>query len=165
MADLRVSVLSLPDGLLGGYCVVYGSPTALDWHGRYFSARTRLYDNSPAGQWVRKQLVGAGRPARLIPLCYEHERGVIGWLRVLRPTAEGVYCLAVLERLDLLQLAHAGLLHFSSYTNEHYRAAEDGELLAWPLVEVSLCSFPAGGAHFRSRAEFLRDFTSREVTT
>jgi hypothetical protein len=126
-------------GIIEGWAAPYGSPTHRDAQGEWFSPRTDFgLDLIPTG---RPLLIGHGLT--------EAGPAVVGRIASAERRPEGLWIRAQLDRAGRYfarirdELA-AGALAFSSATMAHLaKTGRDGEILAWPLVEVSLTATPA----------------------
>jgi hypothetical protein len=134
-----VKALEGASGRVGGYLVVWGSPTARDLQDEYFTPATDL-----GLDWFERR-----------PVLYHHgldgavKTAVIGAIDTLTPDAIGVWAEA---QLDLRQkyaravhrLVERGALSWSSGSLPHLVAVEpDGRIARWPVVEGSLTPSPA----------------------
>lgn len=134
-----VKALDGASGRVGGYLVVWGSPSARDLQDEYFTPATDL-----GLDWFERR-----------PVLYHHgldgavKTAVIGAIDALTPDAIGVWAEA---QLDLRQkyaravhrLVERGALSWSSGSLPHLVAVEpDGRIARWPVVEGSLTPSPA----------------------
>jgi hypothetical protein len=133
------SIKFADSGEIAGWGAPFGDPAHKDSDGEYFSRRTDFgLDLIPTG---RPLLIGHGLG--------EAGPAVVGRITSVVPRPEGLWITAQLDRAGRYfgkirdQLA-AGVLAFSSATMAHLaRTAPDGEILSWPLVEVSLTDRPS----------------------
>ena len=126
-------------GIIEGWAAPYGSPTRRDAAGEWFSQNTNF----------ALDLIPAGRPLLIGHGLTEAGPAVVGRIASAERRPEGLWIRAQLDRAGRYfgkirdQLA-AGALSFSSATMAHLaKVAPDGEILAWPLVEVSLTATPS----------------------
>jgi hypothetical protein len=133
------SIKFADSGIIEGWAAPYGSPTHRDAQGEWFSPRTDFgLDLIPTG---RPLLIGHGLTDAGV--------AVVGRIASAERRPEGLWIRAQLDRAGRYfgkirdQLA-AGVLSFSSATMAHLaKTGRDGEILAWPLVEVSLTATPS----------------------
>jgi len=147
---MSLKYLKLDDGSLQieGVGIPFGGPVAgKDLHGQFFSAKTDFaWDLIPDGQR---------------PLLYQHgldtsvKTAVIGRWSVKKVDAKGVWVKAQLnaraEYLDEIKdLLDSDALGLSSATMGHLVkvSAKTGEILRWPVVELSLNPNPANPAAY-----------------
>jgi starvation-inducible DNA-binding protein len=154
---MSLKYLALEDGSLQieGVGIPFGGPVrGKDLHGQYFSTKTDFaWDLIPDGQR---------------PLLYQHgldntlKTAVIGRWAVKRVDDRGVWVQAQLnahaEYIDEIKdLLDADSLGLSSATMGHLVkvSAKTGEILRWPVVELSLTPNPANPAAYvvKSAAE------------
>jgi hypothetical protein len=126
-------------GIVEGWAAPYGSPTNRDSQGEWFSPRTDF----------QLDLIPAGRPLLIGHGLTEAGPAVVGRIASAERRPEGLWIRAQLDRASahfgrVRDALAKGLLSFSSATMAHLaRVAPNGEILAWPLVEVSLTDRPA----------------------
>src|SRR5450759_2998054 len=127
-------------GIVEGWAAPYGSSTNRDSQGEWFSPRTDFQlDLIPAG---RPLLIGHG-------LTPEAGPAVVGRITAAERRPEGLWIRAQLDRASahfgrVRDALAKGLLSFSSATMAHLaRVAPSGEIMSWPLVEVSLTDRPS----------------------
>jgi len=147
----RFQVKRLGENRLGGYALVHGSPTERDVEGDYFTKNTDLwldvYSNQPL---MFDHAVGVELPPdddgndEQTPRRYrlgsivKAKRDDIGlWVEGVVSThnkwVEGIW--------DLID---RGALYFSSGSVPHLiKRSEGGEVLSWPIIEVSTTPTPA----------------------
>lgn len=141
--------LTLKNGVIGGYGVVFTGPDAPDLEGDYFTADTDLWlEHYPA-----------------VPVIYEHgfdgemEKRVIGVGRPVRQDEFGVWYEAQLRQRDryeeaVLEMVRAGKLGYSTGSVPHLvDQAPDGRVLSWPVIELTLTKTPAAGPYLTSVSE------------
>jgi hypothetical protein len=144
------------DGVVGGYLVVFTGPQDRDSWNEYFTANTNFWPD-----WYKNQ-----------PVLYHHAQNdeapiPIGIITSIDKDAKGLYARAVLDinhedptirqyaRRALDQVGR-GQLYWSSGSISHMvRVTEDGEILAWPVVEGSLTPKPAE-TRGRTQVDVLR---------
>lgn len=126
-------------GRVGGYLIVWGSPSQKDLTGEYFTPQTDLGLN-----WYSKR-----------PALYHHgldgvmKAAVIGEIDVLKEDETGVWAEAQLDLrkryVQVVQkLIDKGVLGWSSGSLPHLvQKAADGRILEWPIVEGSMTPSPA----------------------
>lgn len=129
----------LENNRVGGYLVVWGSPTQRDLQGEWFSPQSDL-----GLDWYSQR-----------PALYHHgldstmKSSVIGAIDVLKADATGVWAEAQLNMHNkyvsvVLQLIQKGILGWSSGSLPHLVEVErDGHIKRWPIVEGSLTPTPA----------------------
>lgn len=134
----RVKALS-PEGRIGGYLVVWGSPAQRDLQGEYFTPHTDL-----GLDWYPRR-----------PVLYHHglddDLGpvMIGQIEVMQPDDTGVWVEAQLDLHNrwarrVLALVERGALGWSSGSLPHLvEVLDDGHIRRWPVVEGSLTPTPA----------------------
>lgn len=128
-------------GIIEGWGAPYGDPTRRDQHGEFFTARTDF----------ALDLIPSGRPLLIGHGLGEAGPAVVGRITSVERRPGGLWITAQLDRAG----AHfqrikdgllKGILGFSSATMAHLaKVSPSGEILAWPLVEVSLTDSPASG--------------------
>lgn len=148
MMSLKFS--ALPDGSIEvrGVGIPFRGPlSGKDLHGQFFSEKTDFaWDLIPDGQR---------------PLLYQHgmddavKTNVIGRWKVEKIDDKGVWVRAQLDSRaeylnEIKQLLEEDALGFSSATMGHLVkvAAKTGEILSWPVVELSLTPNPANPAAY-----------------
>jgi hypothetical protein len=126
-------------GIVEGWAAPYGSPTNRDSQGEWFSPRTDF----------QLDLIPHGRPLMVGHGLGEAGPAVVGRITVAERRPEGLWIRAQLDRASahfgrVRDALAKGLLSFSSATMAHLaRVAPNGEIMSWPLVEVSLTDRPA----------------------
>jgi len=126
-------------GIVEGWAAPYGSPTNRDSQGEWFSPRTDF----------QLDLIPAGRPLLIGHGLGEAGPAVVGRITAAERRPEGLWIRAQLDRASahfgrVRDALAKGLLSFSSATMAHLaRTAPSGEILSWPLVEVSLTDRPS----------------------
>lgn len=129
---LRSTVLR-PSDHIAGWGLHFGSPAQRDTHRTWFSRRTNFH-------LIRGQH---------IPLYWDHQEGeqigyVTGWQRyqswgywfncIVRPAYKDLF----------IPMAAAGRWHFSTACREiDVRKTDEGEILDWPIEELSACPNPS----------------------
>jgi hypothetical protein len=133
------SIKYLDSGEIAGWGAPFGDPAHKDAHGEFFSARTDFQLNLIPN--ARPVLIGHGLTGAG-PV-------VVGRITGAEKRDRGLWVTAVLDRasthFERIKAALAkGLLSFSSGTMAHLaRVGAGGEILSWPLIEVSLTQSPA----------------------
>lgn len=129
----------LSDNRVGGYLVVWGSPSQKDLQKEYFTPQSEL-----GLDWYTQR-----------PVLYHHgldgtmKATVIGTIDTLKADQTGVWAEAQLLMHNqyveqILQLIKNGVLGWSSGSLPHLvEVASDGQIKRWPVVEGSLTPTPA----------------------
>lgn len=135
-------VKALGRNRVGEYGVLWGSPEQRDLYDEYFSRQT-------------EELDAIFRAVGLVPSLYHHamdgqaKTAVVGRIDVMQPDDTGLWVEAQLDlsneyTLAIQRLVAEGKLHWSSGTLPGARkVADDGHILRWPIVEMSLTPTPA----------------------
>ena len=149
--DASVKVVKATEdvAVIGGYAVRFTGPDEPDLESNWFTPQTKMLL-----EYYRE-----------VPLLYQHGmdetlgRKVIGTARWVDVTDAGVWYEAQLNLRDeyeraILELVRQGALGYSTGSIAHLvDVAPDGELKAWPVVEVSLTPTPAAGPYLTKVAE------------
>lgn len=134
-----IKALDPEQGLIGGYLVVWGSPSQRDTYGEYFTADTDF-----ALDWY------AHRPA-----LYHHgldgtmKAQMIGQITTIRADATGLWAEAQLNLRNqyvkrIMEMVKQGALGWSSGSLPHLVEIDsDGKIRKWPIIEGSLTPTPA----------------------
>ena len=128
------------DGRIGGYLLIWGSPSQRDLQGEYFTPETPSWGCT--GMTVAPPCTHHGQDDAL-------KSALVGVLDTLRADETGLWAEAQLEKRlryfrALLALVQRGALAWSSGSLPHLReVASDGRILRWPIVEGSLTPTPA----------------------
>jgi len=132
------AVKYLGDGQIGGYGIVFGSPSQRDLHHEYFTSQTNIEPH-----WFTER-----------PVLYHHgldktiKTSMVGRIHTIKTDEKGVWLQAQLDArheyaAEIKRLIDQGALGWSSGSMSHLVEIEDGEIKTWPLIEVSLTPSPA----------------------
>ncbi len=136
---MNAAIKFADSGVIEGWAAPFGSPQHLDSHGEFFSPRTNF----------QLDLIPAGRPLLIGHGLGEAGPAVVGRITATERRPEGLWIRAQLDKASahfgrVRDALAKGLLSFSSATMAHLaKVAPNGEILSWPLVEVSLTDRPA----------------------
>lgn len=143
MTPQALKSLNATEGRVGGYLIVWGSPTQRDLQGEYFTPATEFgLDWYPR----RPVLFHHGIKGELLHAPAAQNVGVID---TLHPDDNGLWAEATLDpthphHAALLRLIDDGVLSWSSGSLPHLvEVAADGRINRWIVVEGSLTPRPA----------------------
>ncbi len=139
----KTTIKDLGEGRIGGYGVAFTDPDSKDLQDEYFNSDTNLM-----GEFFER-----------VPMFYQHGldrtmgKRIIGAARVASRDDTGVWYEAQLNLRDeyertILELVKQGKLGYSTGSVSHLvEKAQDGKLITWPVVEVTLTPSPAAGPY------------------
>lgn len=136
------AVKALGQNRIGEYLVLWGGPDQKDLDSEYFSRET-------------EELTAIFQAVGRVPILYHHamdgvvKTSVVGLLDIMQPDDIGMWVEGELDKASkyrqaIEKLVAEGALYWSSGTLPGARkAAPDGHLERWPIVEASLTPTPA----------------------
>lgn len=147
LKDGTTQVKRLDNGNIGGYGVVWGTPTERDLEGDYFDPATNFWLDTYRDQPVLfDHALNTSLPGMEDAMAEDVRFATV---KTFRPDDIGLWVEAAIDEHNewvdaVLSLIDKGVLHWSSGSAPHMvRRADDGQVKSWPIIEMSTTPTPA----------------------